>query len=119
MAKKWGQMTKNQKLEMLRAEVEKMVTAVGTLMRRLDDVERRKSKSKIAKAESTEGWSQESVGHAVSRVQYTERAADQHYRPRHPNHQLRPALKAQPAPLPQLNRTRAHFPIPLSRWAVL
>ena len=49
MAKKWGQMTKNQKLEMLRAEVEKMVTAVGTLMRRLDDVERRKSKSKLPK----------------------------------------------------------------------
>jgi hypothetical protein len=49
MAKKWEQMTKNQKLEILRAEVEKMVTAVGTLMRRLDDVERRKSKSKKPK----------------------------------------------------------------------
>ena len=49
MAKKWEQMTKNQKLEILRAEVEKMVTAVGTLMRRLDDVERRKSRSKKPK----------------------------------------------------------------------
>jgi 3-oxoacyl-(acyl-carrier-protein) synthase len=49
MAKKWEQMTKNQKLDMLRAEVEKMMTAVGTLIRRLDDVERRKSKSKKPK----------------------------------------------------------------------
>ena len=49
MAKKWEQMTKNQKLEILRAEVEKVMAAVGTLMRRLEDVERRKSKSKRPK----------------------------------------------------------------------
>jgi hypothetical protein len=49
MAKKWEQMTKNQKLEILRAEVEKMVAAVGTLVRRLDQVEGRKSKSRKPK----------------------------------------------------------------------
>jgi predicted HicB family RNase H-like nuclease len=49
MAKKWERMTKNQKLEILRAEVEKMVTAVGTLVRRLDQVEGRKSKSRKPK----------------------------------------------------------------------
>jgi hypothetical protein len=36
MAKKWEQMTKNQKLDMLRAEVAKVVNIVGKLMHRLD-----------------------------------------------------------------------------------
>jgi hypothetical protein len=50
MARKWDQMTKNQKLDMLRAEVAKIVNAVGKLMRRLDDVEQSKSKTKKPKA---------------------------------------------------------------------
>jgi hypothetical protein len=49
MAKKWEQMTKNQKLDMLCAEVAKIVNAIGKLMRRLDDVERSKSKTKKPK----------------------------------------------------------------------
>ena len=44
MAKKWEQMTKNQKLDLLRAELAKIVNTVGKLMRRFDDVERSKSK---------------------------------------------------------------------------
>jgi aromatic ring-opening dioxygenase catalytic subunit (LigB family) len=44
MAKQWEKMTKNQKLDMLRAEVAKIVTAVGKLTHRLDDIERSKSK---------------------------------------------------------------------------
>jgi hypothetical protein len=46
MPKKWEQMTKNQKLDMLRAEV-------ANVMRRLDDVERTRSKKmkpKVKKA---------------------------------------------------------------------
>jgi hypothetical protein len=51
MAKKWEQMTKNQKLEILRAEVARIMTAVNQLMRRLDVLERRKSKKATPKKE--------------------------------------------------------------------
>jgi hypothetical protein len=46
MAKKWEQMTKNQKLDFLRAELAK-------LMRHLDDVERSNSKKPKRKAKNT------------------------------------------------------------------
>jgi hypothetical protein len=46
MAKKWEQMTKNQKLDFLRAEVAK-------LMRHLADVERSKSKKPKPEAKKT------------------------------------------------------------------
>jgi nitrate/nitrite-specific signal transduction histidine kinase len=49
MSKKWEQMTKNQKLNALRAEVAMIVNAIDNLVRRLDHAERRNSKKRMTK----------------------------------------------------------------------